>query len=210
MNKAVFLDRDGVINRLIYHQESGIIDSPFVVSQFELLPGVPEAIARLNKLGFKVIVVTNQPGVAKNHFTEDTLNLMHRKMEADLWAKGAALDAIYYCPHHPEGENPAYRIVCQCRKPEPGMLVRAAQDFNLDLTECCMVGDALTDIKAGQRAGCMTVFIGKMKCELCNLMEEQEVKPDAIAGSLAEAVDVIMAKWEQVKASDRYRRAKPL
>jgi D-glycero-D-manno-heptose 1,7-bisphosphate phosphatase len=196
MNKAVFLDRDGVINRLIYHQESGIIDSPFVVSQFQLLPGVGEAISLLNTLGYKVIVVTNQPGIAKNHFSLDTLDQMHRLMRDELKASKAVLDGVYYCPHHPEGENPAYRTVCQCRKPEPGLMMRAAQDFDLDLTECYMVGDSLTDIEAGQRAGCRSVFLGKMKCELCHLMEEKGVKPDAIAGNLAEAVRVILTRWE--------------
>jgi D-glycero-D-manno-heptose 1,7-bisphosphate phosphatase len=196
MNRAVFLDRDGVVNRLIYHQESGVIDSPFVVSQFKLLPGVGEAISRLNTLGFKVIVVTNQPGIAKNHFSLDTLQQMHRLMQDELKASGAVLDAIYYCPHHPEGENPAYRMVCQCRKPAPGLLMRAAQDFHLDLAGCYMVGDSLTDIQAGQRAGCRAVFLGKMKCEVCNLMDEQGVKPDAIAGNLAGAVDLILTRWE--------------
>jgi D,D-heptose 1,7-bisphosphate phosphatase len=197
MNKAVFLDRDGVINRLIYHQESGIIDSPFVVSQFQLLPGVGQAISLLNTLGYKVIVVTNQPGIAKNHFSLATLDRMHRLMEDELRADKAVLDGVYYCPHHPEGENLAYRTVCQCRKPQPGLLMRAAQDFHLDLTQCYMVGDGLADIQAGQRAGCRSVLVGKMKCELCHLMEEQGVKPDAIAGNLAEAVGVILTRWEQ-------------
>ncbi|MBN2097982.1 MAG: HAD family hydrolase [Dehalococcoidia bacterium] len=202
MNKAVFLDRDGVVNRLIYHQESGIIDSPFVVSQFQLLPGVGEAISRLNTLGYKVIVVTNQPGIAKNHFSLDTLQRMHRLMQDELKASRAVLDGIYYCPHHPEGENPAYRMVCQCRKPAPGLLMRAAQDFHLNLAECYLVGDSLTDIQAGQRAGCRTVLLGKMKCEVCNLMDEQRVKPDAIAGSLAEAVTLILTRWEPARANE--------
>ena len=202
MNKAVFLDRDGVINRLIYHQESGIIDSPFVVSQFQLLPGVGQAISLLNTLGYKVIVVTNQPGIAKNHFSLAILDRMHRLMENELKADKAVLDGVYYCPHHPEGENLAYRTVCQCRKPEAGLLMRAAQDFNLDLTQCYMVGDSLADIQAGQRAGCRAVLVGKMKCDLCNLMEEQRVKPDAIVGNLAEAVGVILTRWEQSRLKE--------
>ena len=197
MNRAVFLDRDGVINRLIYHQESGIIDSPFVLDQFQLLPGAASAISRLNGLGYKVVVVTNQPGIAKNHFSLDILNRMHQLMDDRLRARHAVLDAVYYCPHHPDAENPAYRTVCECRKPAPGLLLRAAQDLDLDLARCCMVGDSLTDVQAGQRAGCRTVLIGKMKCDLCRLMDEQGAKPDAIAGSLAEAVDVILARWEQ-------------
>jgi D-glycero-D-manno-heptose 1,7-bisphosphate phosphatase len=203
MNKAVFLDRDGVISRLIYHQESGAIDSPFTVSQFQLLPGVGEAISLLNTQGYKVIVVTNQPGIAKNHFSLDTLDQMHRLMRDELKASKAVLDGIYYCPHHPEGDNLLYRMVCQCRKPEPGLLVRAARDLGVDLSQCYMVGDSLTDVQAGQRAGCRTVFLGKMKCELCNLMDEQGAKPDAIAGNLSEAVRLILTRWEPSRLKER-------
>lgn len=197
MNRAVFLDRDGVINRLIYHQESGIIDSPFVLDQFQLMPGAAGAISRLNGLGCKVVVVTNQPGIAKSHFSLNTLSQMHQLMDEKLRASHAALDAVYYCPHHPDAENPAYRVVCQCRKPAPGLLLQAARDLDLDLARCFMVGDSLTDVQAGRRAGCRTILIGKMKCDLCRLMDEQGARPDAIAGTLGEAADLILAKWEQ-------------
>lgn len=129
MNKAVFLDRDGVINELIYHSEAGVIDSPFTVDQFQLLPGVEKAVQRLNLAGYKVIVTSNQPGIAKNHFTPTTLRLMDAKLKKALAVHGAHLDAIYYCYHHPEGRNPKYRMVCHCRKPEPGLLLEASRTF---------------------------------------------------------------------------------
>jgi D-glycero-D-manno-heptose 1,7-bisphosphate phosphatase len=190
--KAAFLDRDGVINELLYYQEAGIIDSPFTVDQFHILPGVGGAIRRLNDSGFLVIVVSNQPGVAKNHFTLDDLRRMNEKMVTELKADGAHIDKVYYCVHHPEGINPVYRMVCACRKPEPGMLFQAIQEFSLNPAECYMVGDNLTDIQAGRRAGCRSVLIGKQKCELCKLMDELDVRPDALAKNLPEAVDIIL------------------
>jgi D-glycero-D-manno-heptose 1,7-bisphosphate phosphatase len=194
MTKAAFLDRDGVINELTYHAESGVIDSPFTLDQFQLLPGVGEAIRRLNQAGYKVIVVSNQPGVAKNHFTHITLTQMDVKLKKALEEAGAHLDGIYYCCHHPEGKNPNYRMVCQCRKPEPGLLLEAKKNFKLNLAECYMVGDNLTDVQAGQKAGCKTILIGKMKCETCRLMDEQCSRPDTIAGNLSEAVTVILSE----------------
>jgi len=190
--KAAFLDRDGVINELLYYQEAGIIDSPFTVDQFHILPGVGGAIRRLNDSGFLVIVVSNQPGVAKNHFTLDDLRRMNEKMVTELKADGAHIDKVYYCVHHPEGINPVYRMVCACRKPEPGMLFQAIREFSLNPAECYMVGDNLTDIQAGRRAGCRSVLIGKQKCELCKLMDELDVRPDALAKNLPEAVDIIL------------------
>jgi len=193
--KAVFLDRDGVINELVYYPEAGLIDSPFTVEQFRLYPQVAQAIRELKQMGFKVVVVSNQPGVAKGHFTVESLQGMDAKMKAELAAEGASLDGIYYCVHHPDGQNSAYRAVCQCRKPEPGLLLQAARELGLDLTECYMVGDNLSDVKAGKRAGCKTVLIGTMKCELCRLMDEEGARPDAIANSLTQAVDTIR-HWE--------------
>lgn len=191
MMRAVFLDRDGVINELIYYQEAGIIDSPFTVKQFRLRPGVAEAIKILNDRAYKVVVVSNQPGIAKNHFTLATLKKMDKKMAAELSTKGASLDGVYYCPHNPEGENPAYRTACQCRKPEAGLLLQAARDLDLDLLKSYMVGDNLSDIKAGQKAGCKTILIGKMRCEVCRLMDEQDTRPDSIVPNLLEAARLI-------------------
>ena len=192
MDRAVFLDRDGVINELVYYTEHGVVDSPFTVQQFKLCPGVPDAVKLLNNKGFKVIVVSNQPGVAKNHFAVETLKLIDAKMKAELSARGAFLDGIYYCLHHPEGENSEYRRHCTCRKPQPGLLLQAAADFDLDMAQCYMVGDNLTDIKAGKSAGCKTILIGTMKCEVCHMMEREGIKPDAIASRLMAAAATIL------------------
>lgn len=193
--KAVFLDRDGVINDLIYYKEVGIINSPFTVGLFRLKARVGEAIRLLNRIGLKVIVTSNQPGVAKNHFTVDVLHQMDDKMTRELEAQGAHLDAIYYCLHHPDGENSEYRVSCLCRKPLPGLLLQAADNFDLDLWHCYMVGDNLSDIKAGRSAGCRTLLIGRMKCDLCRLMDEEGARPDAIVADLLEAAKTI-SEWQ--------------
>jgi D-glycero-D-manno-heptose 1,7-bisphosphate phosphatase len=114
------------------------------------------------------------------------------KLKSDLAADGARIDATYYCLHHPQATNPTYRLECDCRKPEPGLLLRAIQAYRLNAAECFMIGDNLTDIQAGQRAGCRTVLIGRMKCELCNLMDELRVRPDRISGDLPEAANFIL------------------
>ncbi len=149
--RAVFVDRDGVLIRDVHHLSSA--------SQIEILPGVPESLRRLRDAGWAVVVVTNQSAVARGLVTEDGLRQIHRALEAQLESRGAALDAIYYCPHHPEGAAAAYRVECDCRKPRPGLLLRAAADLGIDLGASLMVGDAASDVEAGRRAGCRTVLI---------------------------------------------------
>lgn len=155
--KAVFLDRDGTINRYV-----GFLRD---IEQFELLPGVAEAIRHINASGYLAIVVTNQPVIARGEVTREELQEIHNKMETILGAEGAYLDAIYYCPHHPhkgyEGEIPELKIECSCRKPKPGMLLKAAEDLNIDLAESWMIGDGENDIRAGKSAGCKTALIGE-------------------------------------------------
>lgn len=154
--KAIFLDRDGTINKYV-----GFLRN---IDQFELIDGVSEAIKKINASGYLAIVVTNQPVIARGEVSFEELEEIHRKMETLLGEKGAYLDSIYYCPHHPhkgyEGERPELKIDCKCRKPKPGLLVIAAQDFNIDLSQSWMVGDGENDIKAGQNAGCWTALIG--------------------------------------------------
>ena len=155
--KAVFLDRDGTINKYV-----GFLRD---IDQFELIKGVAEAIKRINASGCLCIVVTNQPVIARGEVTVPQLEEIHNKMETLLGLEGAYIDGLYYCPHHPhkgfEGEIPELKFDCECRKPKPGMLLKAAEDFNIDLSESWMVGDGENDIKAGENAGCKTCLIGK-------------------------------------------------
>jgi D-glycero-D-manno-heptose 1,7-bisphosphate phosphatase len=194
--KAVFLDRDGVVNKLIYYPEQGIIDSPFTVKQFTLNPGIPESINTMQEAGYLVILVSNQPGIAKGNLSREVFDNIRRKMNKLLEADGTKLDGEYYCLHHPEAIELRLRQVCACRKPNPGLLLQAAQEHEIDLTESWMIGDGITDVQAGQRAGCRTVLIGRPKCELCELMQEHGVKPDCIAPNLSEATKYILTKGE--------------
>jgi D-glycero-D-manno-heptose 1,7-bisphosphate phosphatase len=191
MTRAVFLDRDGVINEIVYFPEFGVLDSPLNPRQFRLLPGVAEAIRTINRLGLKVIVASNQPGIAKGKMTEKVFERVRLKMKRLLEQRGAYADAEYYCFHHPSAKDAKYRDNCDCRKPKPGLILRAAKDFGLNLSECYVVGDGLTDIKAGRAVGCRTFLIGNLKCDLCRLMEDECVKPDFIVPSLLHAFKII-------------------
>jgi D-glycero-D-manno-heptose 1,7-bisphosphate phosphatase len=155
--KAVFLDRDGTINRL-----NGFISNP---GQFELLDGVAEAIRGINGLGFLVIVISNQPVIARGEASFEDLQLIHNKMETELGKQGAFIDDIFFCPHHPDkgfpGERGELKIDCECRKPKPGLILRAAARYNIDLAESFMVGDSLTDTRAGNLAGCRSVLLSE-------------------------------------------------
>ena len=153
--KAVFLDRDGTIN--VY---KGFLKK---VDDFKLIPGVAEAIKKINTSGYLAIVVTNQPVIARGEVTWNELDEIHNKMETELGKQGAYLDAIYFCPHHPhkgyKGEVAELKIDCNCRKPKPGMLLKAAEDFNIDLKRSYMIGDNENDVKAGIYAGCKSILI---------------------------------------------------
>lgn len=191
MNRAVFLDRDGVINEIAYFPELGLLDSPLNVKQFKLMPEVAEAIMILNRLDLKALVVSNQPAMAKGKMTMKTFEEIRLKMKGELGKKDAHLDGEYYCFHHPSAKVAKYRASCDCRKPRPGMFLRAAKDFALDLKKCYVVGDSLTDIKAGKAVGCRTILIGSLKCDFCRLMEVEDVKPDRIVADLLGASKTI-------------------
>lgn len=157
--KAIFLDRDGTLNKYV-----GFLRD---IDTFELLSDVCDAVKKINESGYLAIVITNQPVIARGEVTKDQLQEIHNKMETLLGQQGAYLDAIYYCPHHPhkgyEGEIPELKIECDCRKPKPGMLLQAAEDFNIDLSQSWMVGDGENDVLAGKAAGCKTALLGDGK-----------------------------------------------
>lgn len=178
--KAIFLDRDGTINKYV-----GFLRD---INEFELLPGVADAIRRINNSGYLTIVITNQPVIARGEVTLEELAEIHRKMETLLGAEGAYLDGIYYCPHHPKrgfvGECIEYKIECECRKPKPGMLLQASRDFNIDLSQSWMVGDGKHDVGAGKAAGCRTAYITNQA--------ENEWSADLLVKSLHEFTEVVI------------------
>jgi D-glycero-D-manno-heptose 1,7-bisphosphate phosphatase len=149
--KAIFLDRDGTINKYV-----GFLRN---IDDFELIDGVAEAIKHINQSSYLAIVVTNQPVIARGEVSWEELNEIHKKMETLLGKEGAYIDGIYICPHHPdkgfEGERPEYKFDCDCRKPKPGLLLQAAKNFNIDLSQSIMIGDSERDVEAGKNAGCI-------------------------------------------------------
>lgn len=184
--KAIFLDRDGTINKYV-----GFLRD---IEQFELIDVVAEAIKRINDSGYLAIIITNQPVIARGEVTIPQLNLIHNKMETLLGNEGAYIDAIYYCPHHPDvgypGEVKELKFDCDCRKPKSGLVFRAANDYHISLEDSWMIGDGERDIKAGINAGCSTILINS---------DDGESKGDwfgqtLTAHSLLEAVDMVLGK----------------
>ncbi len=183
--RAVFLDRDGTIC-----EEVGYLNS---VEQMRLIPRSAEAIRRLNEYGFKVVVITNQSGVARGLIPEQNLADIHAEMVRQLREKKAFLDGIYYCPHHPVEGNPPYLQECNCRKPATGLLEKAALELGIDLSSSYMVGDHFSDVECGKRIRAKTVLLltghGRQALER---QREWPFQPDHIAFDLYEAVDWIL------------------
>jgi D-glycero-D-manno-heptose 1,7-bisphosphate phosphatase len=191
LTRAIFLDRDGVINAMWLDAEHGTADSPAHPDQFHLLPGVGEAIQILRDLGFLIVVVSNQPGIAKGKMVPHLLEAITDKMHDELAKAGTKTDAIYYCLHHPEALVDLYRVICDCRKPKPGLLLKAAVDLNLDLSHSFMIGDGTNDVQAGKAAGCITVWVGSGQCGQCQALQQKNARPDYMAKDLLAAARLI-------------------
>ncbi|MDD2237013.1 MAG: HAD family hydrolase [Kiritimatiellae bacterium] len=195
---AVFLDRDGTLNQMVYDETHGIMDSPRRPEQLRLLPGAAELIRRLRTLHFEIIVVTNQPGIAKGTLTEEELDAVNARLAELLREEDAAWDALEFCPHHPsEGTRADLVGPCDCRKPKPGMMLKAARERGLSLRESWMIGDGLVDIQAGQAAGCRTILLTKLKIEQIERFIRLDAIPDHIAPSLSNAADHISNHWKR-------------
>jgi len=184
--EGVFIDRDGVIN-----EEVDLLTEP---DQIRLIPGSAEAIARLNRRGLPAIVVTNQPAVARGWITEAQIEEIHESLAEKLWTAGRArLDEILACPHHHEADMDVYRMSCACRKPKPGLLIEGARRRGLDLTKCFMIGDMLSDIDAGARAGCRTILVRTGYGGERSVGDtDPDVRPDYTCDNLGQAVEVIL------------------
>lgn len=180
VHRAVFLDRDGTINKEV--------DVLRDLKQFKILPRAAEAIKKINQLGFLAIVITNQAVVARGWLTEKEIDHIHAVLIKRLSRKGAKLDAIYYCPHHPKANLKKYRVKCRCRKPNFGMILKAAKKFKINLEKSFMIGDHTRDILTGHRAGLKTILV---KTGYAGKDGHHNVKPDFTAKNLFEAVKII-------------------
>jgi D-glycero-D-manno-heptose 1,7-bisphosphate phosphatase len=182
--KAVFLDRDGTIIKF-----EDLITKP---SQLKLLPGAARAVKKFNDLGFLVIVVTNQPVVARGLIEPAGIEVLHEILEKRLERAGARVNAWYFCPHHPEATLKKYRMACSCRKPKPGMFKKAMKRFNIDSRKSYSIGDGIIDIVAGKRAGLKTILVktGPGHSRLDGIYRDK-IKSDFKAKNLGEAVKIV-------------------
>ena len=187
MNRAVFLDRDGVITEDPPHYAHRL-------DQLRLIPRSARAIQRLNAHNFRIIIISNQSGIARGYYQEEDVKIFNDGMEHLLARESAHIDAIYYCPHHPNAKIERYKINCNCRKPKPGMILDAAQKYSIDLRNSFVVGDKWSDIEAGRAAGCKTVLVltGHGKGEF----DKEQGSADNIATDLFEAVDKYILKGQ--------------
>lgn len=183
---AVFIDRDGTIS-----EEVGYINHP---SRFRVFPYAARAIKLLNDRGWLAVIITNQAGVARGYFSESMIETVHNNLRQELRDEGARVDAIYYCAHHPTVGEPPYRQECDCRKPKPGLIIRATKDLDIALEQSWMIGDRYGDIELARNAGLRSAFVlsGYGRGELENQRSLWKHQPDLIAENLLEAVESIM------------------
>jgi D-glycero-D-manno-heptose 1,7-bisphosphate phosphatase len=189
---AVFMDRDGCLT-----EEVGYVNHP---TRIRLLPRTAEAVRRLNQAGVPAVMVTNQTGIARGYFSEETLHATNARMQDQLRAAGARLDGVYVCMHHPSEGEPPYRADCDCRKPRPGLLHRAATELGLDLSASVMIGDKLSDVTAGHAVGAAGVLVltgygrGEWEYRRHGPSGGRSVKPDHVAEDLLDAVEWALAR----------------
>ncbi|HSB11892.1 MAG TPA: HAD family hydrolase [Blastocatellia bacterium] len=184
-HSAVFIDRDGTLN-----EDIGYVSTP---EGLILFPFAAEAVRLVNRAGLKTIVITNQSGIARGMYSEQTLNAIHSTMLEKLASEGAIVDAIYYCPHHPEIGGPLYRIDCNCRKPQTGMLEAARREHNIDLARSFVIGDKASDIDLARNAGARSALVltgyGR---ETFEHPDRWPCEPDIVAENLLEALERIL------------------
>lgn len=185
MRRAVFMDRDGTVS-----EEVGYVNHP---DRFRLFAYSAGAVRLLNRHGWLAILVTNQAGVARGYFSESMIHAVHDKLQRELGERGASLDAIYYCAHHPSVGEAPYRADCDCRKPRPGLVLRAAHDFNIDLTGSWMIGDRYGDVELARNAGLRSAFVlsGYGRGEWEYQRSAWAHQPDLVAENLLDAVQSI-------------------
>lgn len=187
--KAIFFDRDGILNEMIYDSNHGVFDSPLLPDQVKIKIGAVELVRGAKALGYKIIIITNQPGIAKGTLTFSNLEKINNKIIESIGKD--LIDDLIICPHHPKGLldiDSKYITECDCRKPKPGMIIQAANKYGIDLSKSWTIGDGITDVQAGTAAGCKTMLIADIKIEHLQKFKEFNVLPDIIVSTLNEAL----------------------
>ena len=180
MKKAIFIDRDGTLNREV--------DVLRDIKQLEVFPNAAPALKALSELGYYIVLITNQPVIARGWLTEAQVDEIQAELKRRIETDGGVINAMYYCPHHPNANLPEYRTECDCRKPNIGMITRATKEHDLDLQQSWMIGDMTGDIVAGKKAGLKTILV---KTGYAGTDGKHDVKPDYEAADISEAVEII-------------------
>lgn len=197
MNKAIFLDRDGVINELFYDTGNGLAETPLVPSQVKLVFGISELIKEAKKLDYLTVIISNQPGVALAKTNEEKFKEVCNEIDKRLEEQGAKLDYHYYCMHHPFAKVEKYLKICNCRKPGIEMFKQASKEHDINLSSSWMIGDGVNDIISGKKAGCKTILLANIEAaENLRILEDQlgEIKPDYIVKKLPKIIEIIKLK----------------
>ncbi len=194
MKKALFLDRDGVIIKMVFDSENGTAHPPRNISNLEYENGIFDLLNFSMKKGFLNILISNQPDIGLGKISAYHFQKIKKRIDDDLSAHQVKLDAQYFCFHHPFAEIGKYKTVCNCRKPKPGMIIKAAKDFNIDLTQSYMIGDGVNDVIAGHQAGCKTILVtNNLESENLRVLGNklQGIKPDYTVKNLKEVIKLI-------------------
>jgi len=194
MNKALFLDRDGVINKMVYNKQFGTVDTPLQDSNIELVFGITDLLKKSSSLGFLNIIISNQPNIGLNKISKDKFRAIRTAIINKLKLDGAVIDAEYYCHHHPYALTEKYRKNCTCRKPELGLFLQAAESHDIDLSKSWCLGDGANDIIAGHNSGCKTILLGNdLESGYLQLIKKHlgEINPDFIIKKLPEAIKIL-------------------
>lgn len=197
MKRAVFFDRDGTINELVYDKNNGNIDIPILSSQVSLVYGIAELIKAARKMGFKTIICSNQPSVGLGKTSLKNFQVVTDKIHSLLKSEGVILDDQYYCMHHPYAKIIKYKLKCDCRKPKIGLFLKAAEEHNIDLSNSWMVGDGVDDVIAGFKAGCKTILLANLKSsENLRILERElnGIQPNFIVKKLTDATNILKNK----------------
>lgn len=189
--KAIFLDRDGIINEMIHIRDHGFVDTPSTPQQFKIIKGVIKAIRIAKKLGYKIIIISNQPGIAKGYYDKKTFDAIRKKMYTKFRRSNVTIDDDFYCFHHPNAKLAKYRKKCSCRKPNTGLIKKAIKTHTLDIKKSFFIGDGIIDMEAAKRAGCKSIFVGNINSTITELFGTRNIHPEYIARDLLDAIHFI-------------------